>query len=59
MRKKLLGIGLFALILAASVAKGNTENTTQPDCRAPYDNTCYQVMKDGKVVKTVKGVLHI
>ena len=59
MKKKLLILGVMALILAGSVVKGNTEGGSGATCESPLTNTCYNVYQAGKLIATKKGVLHV
>lgn len=61
-KKALLSIlAVMALALTFTVAKADDEGGSNPggSCLAPWTNTCFNVVKNGVIIATAPGVLHV
>ena len=63
MKKKALlsTLAVMALALTFTVARADDEGGGNPggSCQAPWSNICFNVVKNGVIIATAPGVLHV
>ncbi len=63
MKKKVLlsALAIVTLALSFTVAKADDEGGSNPggSCQAPWTNVCFNIVKNGQIIGTAPGVLHV